>query len=107
MSDDQNKPEQTPAQTSNNEPTPAPAPAPATAKLIPTKRSTLLWMLGVLIIGILVILWAWRIGPFATSVQQTDNSYVKGKTTILSSQINGYVKDVLVKDFDHVKRVKY
>lgn len=58
MSDDQNKPEQTPAQTSNNEPTPAPA-----SKLIPTKRSTLLWMLGVLIIGILVILWAWRIGP--------------------------------------------
>lgn len=99
MSDDQNKPEQTPAQTSNNEPTPAPA-----SKLIPTKRSTLLWMLGVLIIGILVILWAWRIGPFATSVQQTDNSYVKGKTTILSSQINGYVKDVLVKDFDHVKK---
>ncbi|MDV4243208.1 HlyD family secretion protein [Acinetobacter baumannii] len=101
MSDDQNKPEQTPAQTSNNEPAPAPAPA---SKLIPTKRSTLLWMLGVLIIGILVILWAWRIGPFATSVQQTDNSYVKGKTTILSSQINGYVKDVLVKDFDHVKK---
>jgi multidrug resistance efflux pump len=84
-------------------PAPAPAPAPA-SKLIPTKRSTLLWMLGVLIIGILVILWAWRIGPFATSVQQTDNSYVKGKTTILSSQINGYVKDVLVKDFDHVKK---
>jgi len=105
MSDDQNKPEQSPAQTSNNEPTPAPAPAPAPAsKLIPTKRSTLLWMLGVLIIGILVILWAWRIGPFATSVQQTDNSYVKGKTTVLSSQINGYVKDVLVKDFDHVKK---
>ncbi|MFW1798399.1 HlyD family secretion protein, partial [Acinetobacter guillouiae] len=91
MSDDQNKPEQSPAQVPANEPTPAPAPAPA-SKLIPTKSSTLFWMLGVLIIGILVILWAWRIGPFATSVQQTDNSYVKGKTTILSSQINGYVK---------------
>ncbi|MGP4770424.1 HlyD family secretion protein [Acinetobacter sp. PFS20] len=101
MSDDQNKPEPTPAQAPANEPTPPPAP---TSKLIPTKRSTLLWMLGVLIVGILVILWAWRIGPFATSVQQTDNSYVKGKTTILSSQINGYVKDVVVKDFDHVKK---
>ncbi|MDA1587807.1 biotin/lipoyl-binding protein, partial [Bacillus cereus group sp. TH230-1LC] len=32
------------------------------------------------------------------------NSYVKGKTTVLSSQINGYVKDVLVSDFDHVKK---
>lgn len=93
MSDDQNKPEQTPAQTSNNEPTPAPAPAPAPAsKLIPTKRSTLLWMLGVLIIGILVILWAWRIGPFATSVQQTDNSYVKGKTTIYPRKLMAMLK---------------
>ena len=55
---------------------PSNEPAPA-SKLIPTKRSTLLWMLVVLIVGILVILWAWRIGPFATSVQQTDNSYVK------------------------------
>ena len=49
------------------------------SKLIPTKRSTLLWMLGVLIIGILVILWAWRIGPFATSVQQL---------TIVMSKVN-------------------
>lgn len=77
MSDDQNKPEQSPAQTSNNEPTPAPAPAPA-SKLIPTKRSTLLWMLGVLIIGILVILWAWRIGPLQR---------VYSKRTIVMSKV--------------------
>ena len=102
MSDDQNKTEQTPSQTVP-EPTTESVPAPA-SKLIKTKRSTLWWMLLVLIAGILVILWAWRIGPFATAVQQTDNSYVKGKTTVLSSQINGYVKDVLVKDFDDVKQ---
>ena len=41
---------------------------------------------------------------FHTAIEQTDNSYVKGKTTILSSQINGYIKDVLVKDFDQVKQ---
>lgn len=102
MSDDQNKTEQTPSQTVP-EPMTESVPAPA-SKLIKTKRSTLWWMLLVLIAGILVILWAWRIGPFATAVQQTDNSYVKGKTTVLSSQINGYVKDVLVKDFDDVKQ---
>ncbi len=41
---------------------------------------------------------------FHTAIEQTDNSYVKGKTTVLSSQINGYIKDVLVKDFDYVKK---
>lgn len=81
-----------------------PPPPPTTSKLIKTKRSTLWWMLLVLIVGITIILWAWRIGPFHTAIEQTDNSYVKGKTTILSSQINGYIKDVLVKDFDQVKQ---
>ena len=61
-------------------------------------------MFIVLIIGIGIILWAWKIGPFDSAVESTDNSYVKGKTTVLSSQINGYVKDVLVSDFDHVKK---
>ncbi|MCU4387768.1 HlyD family secretion protein [Acinetobacter haemolyticus] len=81
-----------------------PPPPPPASKLIKTKRSTLWWMLLVLLVGITIILWAWKIGPFHTAIEQTDNSYIKGKTTILSSQINGYIKDVLVKDFDHVKR---
>jgi Multidrug resistance efflux pump len=61
-------------------------------------------MLIILLLGIALILWAWRIGPFHNSIESTENSYVKGKTTVLSSQINGYVKDVLVTDFDHVKK---
>lgn len=76
-----------------------PPPPPPASKLIKTKRSTLWWMLLVLLVGITIILWAWKIGPFHTAIEQTDNSYIKGKTTILSSQINGYIKD-----FDHVKR---
>lgn len=63
-------------------------------------------MFIVLLVGLGLIMWAWRIGPFHTAIEQTDNSYVKGKTTVLSSQINGYIKDVLVKDFDYVKKVK-
>ena len=77
---------------------------PPSSKLIPTAKRTLILMFVVLIIGIGIILWAWKIGPFDSAVESTDNSYVKGKTTVLSSQINGYVKDVLVSDFDHVKK---
>ena len=77
---------------------------PPSSKLIPTAKRTLILMFLVLIVGIGIILWAWKIGPFDSAVESTDNSYVKGKTTVLSSQINGYVKDVLVSDFDHVKK---
>ena len=77
---------------------------PPSSKLIPTAKRTLILMFLILIIGIGIILWAWKIGPFDSAVESTDNSYVKGKTTVLSSQINGYVKNVLVSDFDHVKK---
>lgn len=78
-------------------------PAPS-SKLISTPKGILMLMGVILLIGIILILWAWRIGPFDHHVQSTENSYIKGQTTVLSSQINGYVKDVLVSDFDHVKR---
>lgn len=77
---------------------------PRVGKLIKTKKSTLILMFFVLLIGIAAILWAWRLGPFNSPIQQTDNSYIKGKTTVLSSQINGYIQEVLVNDFDHVKK---
>ncbi len=84
----------------NTVPTPAPS-----SKLISAGKRTLILMFIVLLIGIALILWAWKLGPFHSNIQSTENSYVKGKTTVLSSQINGYVKDVLVTDFDHVKKV--
>lgn len=82
----------------------APTESPSPSKTISTRKSTLLWMLIVFVFGALIVLWAWGVGPFRSAIEQTDNSYVKGKTTILSSQINGYIKDVLVKDFDHVQQ---
>ncbi len=94
MSQDQNATEQA---------TTAPTPTPS-SKLIPTAKRTLVLMFLVLLIGIAVIMRAWKIGPFESTIESTDNSYVKGKTTVLSSQINGYIKDVLVTDFDHVKK---
>ncbi|OTG65609.1 HlyD family secretion protein [Acinetobacter silvestris] len=103
MSKDQNNTENTSetVQVANNATTIF---APPSSKLIPTATRTLVLMFFVLLIGITVILWAWGIGPFHNQIESTDNSYVKGKTTILSSQINGYVKDVLVTDFDRVKK---
>lgn len=88
----------------SNQATPVSAPPPASSKLIPTARKTLVLMFIVLLVGIAIIMWAWKIGPFSNTIQSTDNSYVKGKTTVLSSQINGYVKDVTVIDYDHVKK---
>lgn len=91
--------------TSKNAATPAATETPTpSSKLIPTEARTLWLMLIVFIIGILIIMRAWQLGPFDNSIESTDNSYIKGKTTVLSSQINGYIKDVLVTDFDHVKQ---
>ncbi|EOR09954.1 HlyD family secretion protein [Acinetobacter tandoii] len=110
MSDDQKPvaPAETNVTSENTpeteQPTATAPPTPPSSKLIPTAKRTLILMLLVLIIGIGIILWAWKIGPFDSAVESTDNSYIKGKTTVLSSQINGYVKDVLVSDFDHVKK---
>lgn len=75
-----------------------------TQKIIPTKLSTIFLMSLIFLVGVGIILWAWRLGPFNTPLQQTDNSYVKAQTTILSSQINGYIDKVYVKDFDSVKQ---
>jgi multidrug resistance efflux pump len=74
------------------------------SKLIKPKKSTLILMLLVLITGVLLIFRAWHVFPFSSQSEQTDNSYIKGQTTILSAQINGYIKSVLVKDFDYVKK---
>lgn len=74
------------------------------SKLIKTSRPMLALMFVVLIIGVILILDAWKLGPFQGSVEATDNSYVHGKITILSSQINGYIRDVTVNDFDDVKK---
>lgn len=107
MSKDQNNTENTaeaePAPTPSTTTTTPLAPPPP-SKLIPTATRTLILMFLVLLVGISIILWAWRIGPFSNHIESTDNSYIKGQTTILSSQINGYIKTVSVTDFEHVKK---
>lgn len=60
--------------------------------------------LGALLIvaGVLAVLFAWGLPPFGTSDQTTNNAYVRGRTTVISPQVAGYLVDVPVTDFQRV-----
>ena len=60
-------------------------------------------MIALIIIGVLLILYAWKLPPFTPTVQQTNNAFVKGQTTIISPQVSGYVTEVAVQDFENVQ----
>jgi len=90
---------------SNEPPMPPKEPIPDTTGWSPKKKSYL--NLGLLIllivIGVALILYAWKLPPFTPTVQQTNNAFVKGQTTIISPQVSGYVTKVAVQDFASVK----
>lgn len=54
--------------------------------------------------AIVAVLYAWHLPPFRGLSQSTDNAYVRGKVTVISPQVSGYVTQVLVKDFARVKK---
>src|SRR5258706_12649215 len=60
-------------------------------------------VLAVTVVGVLTILYAWRLPPFRTAVESTDNAYVRGHVTIIAPKVDGYVAEVLVQDFQFVK----
>lgn len=53
--------------------------------------------------GVLFVLAAWDLPPFAGGYQQTDNAYVRGRVTVIAPQVSGYVMRVLVHDYDVVQ----
>jgi len=79
-----------------------PAPEAPPKKIRATPASVGI-MVVVAAVGIALIMWAWHIGPFNSTRMSTDNAYVRGAVTVLSPQVNGYVAEVLVKDFQYVK----
>ena len=85
-------------------PAAAAAPPPAGSGWRPptlSRRATL--VIGLLAIaGIAAVLAAWRIWPFTTPYESTDNAYVRGRTTVIAPQVSGYVTQVLVRDFETV-----
>jgi multidrug resistance efflux pump len=53
--------------------------------------------------GILLVLYAWRLPPFSSSIETTENAYVPGSITVIAPKVDGYVAEVLVQDFPAVK----
>jgi multidrug resistance efflux pump len=55
------------------------------------------------IVGLVLVLYAWRLPPFHSSIETTENAYVKGYVTLISPQLSGYIVDVPVQDYSPVK----
>ncbi|MGO4388499.1 HlyD family secretion protein [Microvirga sp. 2YAF29] len=70
-------------------------------KFLRSSATILAALLG--IAGVVLVLYAWQLPPFTSSVQTTDNAYVRGQVTTLAPQLAGYVAQVDVQDFQHVK----
>ncbi|WP_296175920.1 HlyD family secretion protein [uncultured Brevundimonas sp.] len=95
-------------------PAPAPAQAPAPAApppapaALPPSRSRRVMISVVLsliaLVGVGLILHAWRLPPFDGGPQTTDNAYVRGQVTVISPQVSGYVTSVEVQDFQTVQQ---
>ncbi|ALF60638.1 HlyD family secretion protein [Psychrobacter urativorans] len=86
-------------------PMPPTEPIPGPAGWSPKKKSLLNLglLIALIVIGVSLILYAWKLPPFTPTLQQTNNAFVKGQTTIISPQVSGYVTEVAVQDFASVK----
>jgi multidrug resistance efflux pump len=73
----------------------------------PDRRAQILSALlfaGVALIGVLIVLYAWRLPPFTSAIVSTENALVRGQVTLIGTQLSGYVTDVKVQDFQQVKQ---
>lgn len=73
-------------------------------KTIKTSGRTIALMAVLFAIGVLLILYAWRLWPFASPVVTTENAYVRGQITAMAPQVAGYVVEADVKDFARVRQ---
>ncbi|MFT4257071.1 MAG: HlyD family secretion protein [Pseudoxanthomonas sp.] len=55
------------------------------------------------LLGIGLVLYAWRLPPFSSAIENTENAMVRGQVTIIAPQVSGYVVEVPVQDFQPVK----
>lgn len=53
---------------------------------------------------ILAILMAWDLPPFGWGHEATENAYIRGRTTVIAPQVSGYVAQVLVRDYQQVRK---
>jgi multidrug resistance efflux pump len=59
---------------------------------------------GIALAGVLVVLYAWNLPPFHSTIESTENALVRGQVTIISPQLSGYVVEVAVQDFQPVRK---
>ncbi|PFH10255.1 multidrug resistance efflux pump [Collimonas sp. PA-H2] len=52
---------------------------------------------------VMVILYVWNLPPFVSSLESTQNAYVRGRTAAIAPQVSGYVVEVAVKDYEQVR----
>ncbi len=58
--------------------------------------------LAVGLAGVALVLYAWRLPPFATTTEVTNDAYVRGQVTIIAPQLAGYIAAVDVQDYEEV-----
>jgi len=69
----------------------------------PFKSKATVPALLIALLAVLVILYAWRLWPFSTARQSTENAYVRGSVTVIAPKVDGYVAQVRVQDYMQVK----
>lgn len=94
---------ETAEKNTTNETTPA---QPQNEQWQPKKKSTgkRLLVLALLLSGVAGILYAYQLSPFSPNYVETNNAYVRGKATQVSPKVAGYVKEILVQDYQWVEQ---
>jgi len=84
------------------ETTPVSPPAQGTPKRKVVASGVLFALIA--LVGVAMVLYAWRLPPFKSAVETTENALVRGQVTIISPQLSGYVVEVAVQDFQTVRQ---
>ena len=74
---------------------------------VPDRRAQIISAIAfsfVALVGVLIVLYAWRLPPFSSAIVSTENALVRGQVTLIGTQLPGYVVDVRVQDFQQVKQ---
>src|SRR5712664_27204 len=68
-----------------------------------TPLRVLLLVACAVIAAVLLVLYVWRLPPFQTAIETTENAYVRGSVTVIAPKVDGYVAEVGVLDYMQVK----
>ncbi|WP_426115852.1 HlyD family secretion protein [Massilia sp. PWRC2] len=58
---------------------------------------------AIALLGVALVLHAWQLPPFHGAIESTENAYVRGSVTVIAPKVDGYVAEVLVRDFATVE----